>query len=318
MKLNNFLIKKFIISLFISNLTCLLVFFIFSIIGNLGENFSFFRIFTISIINSMQLIFYIPTFILFLTIFILWYLLNIKNEIVIIRQFLSKAKILFILLIFIISFTIIETRKDFFIDNLEKIKMSLLDKEKNFNYKLIVLNEQNTEKYFLFKDIDLENKTFKNFNFYEIVNDKIKNSIYAEKQSLASNSIYLSEYYMLNNNIINKNEYLKTIKLNNLIKLLKNNNHTHIIETKKESMNIKIYQKLFHFLLLNCLIILILFNHSTLFKKDNSIKILVICIFFIIYSYSLFTINLQTNNLIFIFIGTFFIFLHLIRNFFYE
>ena len=177
----------------------------------------------------MQLIFYIPTFILFLTIFILWYLLNIKNEIVIIRQFLSKAKILFLLLIFIISFTIIETRKDFFIDNLEKIKMSLLDKEKNFNYKLIVLNEKNTEKYFLFKDIDLENKTFKNFNFYEIVNDKIKNSIYAEKQSLASNSIYLSEYYMLNNNIINKNEYLKTIKLNNLIRLLKNNNHIHII-----------------------------------------------------------------------------------------
>lgn len=318
MKLNNYIFNKFFLSFSISGTVCIIIFFLFSIISNLGENFNFFKIFIISLINAMQLIFYIPTFISLLTIYLFWYFLNVKNEIIVIRQYLSKAKILLILLIFTITFSIIEARKDIFIDKLEKAKLSISGEEKSFGYKLIVLKDQNIEKYFLFKGVDLANKSIGNFNFYEIINNKINSSIYAEKQFLEPNSIYLSNYFEQKHDSISKNEIEKSIEVDNLLQTLSKDSHINIIDTKIESVDIRIIQKLIHFFLLNSLIILILFNNSTLLKKDNLINSLLISIFLIIYSYTLFTINLQTYDLIFIIIGTFVIFLYLIQTFLYE
>ena len=318
MKLNNYIFNKFFLSFSISGAVCIIIFFLFSIISNLGENFNFFKIFIISLINSMQLIFYIPTFISLLTIYLFWYFLNVKNEIIVIRQYLSKAKILFILLIFTISFSIIEARKDIFIDKLEKTKLSISGEEKSFGYKLIVLKDQNIEEYFIFKGIDLANKGIGSFNFFEIINNKINSSIYAEKQLLEPNSIYLSNYFEQKHDSISKNEIEKSIKVDNLLQILSKDSPINIIDTKIESVNIQIIQKFIHFFLLNSLIILILFNNSTLLKKDNLINSLLISIFLIIYSYTLFTINLQTYDIIFIILGTFVIFLYLIQTFLYE
>lgn len=318
MRLNSYILKKFFLGISISVFTCLTIFFLFSIIGSLGENLNFYQIVVISFINSLQLIFLIPTYILLFSIYVFWYLINIKNEIIVIKQYFSKPKVLFVLIFFTLSFAMVEVKKDVFVNKLEKAKIAILDKAKNFDFKLIVLKDHDNEKYYLFKDINFENNFIEQFNYYEIENYEIKNSIFSEKVPFMNDLIYLTYYYEQEKNKINKKNNSKIIKINNLSNYLNLENHVKLIKTKKDSFNFVDFEKFFYFFILNCLLILIIINHSSLLKKDNLINSILISIILIIYSYVLFTITLQSFNFIFLFLGFTFIFLNLIKKLIYE
>ena len=89
MKIINLLYQKYILALSISLVSCLFIFFIFSLIGNLNENYLFNVIIKISLLNTLQIISYIPEFIFLISIILLLIFLRSKNEIIIIKSYLS-------------------------------------------------------------------------------------------------------------------------------------------------------------------------------------------------------------------------------------
>ena len=84
-----YLAKKFIKSFCICAGISLSVFFIFSLIGNLGEKFSFNSILYLSVLNSVQIFSYIPSqlFIMSLCLFIIH--LKSKNELIVIKEYIE-------------------------------------------------------------------------------------------------------------------------------------------------------------------------------------------------------------------------------------
>ena len=63
MKIIKLLYTKFFLSLSICLISTSIIFFIFSLIGNLNEDYIFNIIIKISIFNSLQIISYVPAFI---------------------------------------------------------------------------------------------------------------------------------------------------------------------------------------------------------------------------------------------------------------
>ena len=63
MKIINLLYTKFLLSFSICLISSFSIFFIFSLIGNLGEGYFFKIILKISLLNSVQILTYVPTFV---------------------------------------------------------------------------------------------------------------------------------------------------------------------------------------------------------------------------------------------------------------
>ena len=92
-----YLAKKFFKALVISAGASYSIFFIFSLIGNLGEKFSFNSILYLSALNSFQIFSYIPSqlFIMSLCLFIIH--LKSNNELIIIKEYIELKKLFLII-----------------------------------------------------------------------------------------------------------------------------------------------------------------------------------------------------------------------------
>ena len=90
------------------------IFFIFSLIGNLGEKFSFKSILYLSTLNSFQIFTYIPShlFILSFCLFIIH--LKSKNELIIIKEYIELKKLFLIIFPILALFIFIEIKKENF------------------------------------------------------------------------------------------------------------------------------------------------------------------------------------------------------------
>lgn len=318
MLINRFIIKNFLYSATISLLSCYLVFFIFSLIGNLNENYNFLKIILLSLINSLQIIFFIPSIIFLLIIFLFCHFLIAKNEIMIIRQYIPKFKILLILIVFIISFSIVEKNKSNFINILEEFKIELIKNKNDYDIKLIINKKNNDEEYIVLKEINLDKNDIKKINYFKTSNNQIIKSIYAENQTFDINSLKLDNFYeQAGNNI----EYIinsKLILINDLFSFLNNNKFVNHNESQIDRINLDFYHEILHYTILYCLILLLLINNSSLQKNQKIIKYALWSTVLIVYSYFLFSINIINYNSLFTFLGTILIFGIFYKNFINE
>ena len=163
MTLSIYLIKKFFRALMVCSGVSYSIFFIFSLIGNLGEKFSFISILYLSLLNSFQIFTYIPSHLFILSFCLFVFHLKSKNELLIVKEYL-ELKILFIIIFpILVIFTFIEIEKKTLATNIEKIKLDLISSKNLIGTKILVSTEGNKKTYTIFSGYDEDNKTINQY-----------------------------------------------------------------------------------------------------------------------------------------------------------
>ncbi len=294
-----YLAKKFINALIICTGVSYSIFFIFSLIGNLGEKLSFKSIFFLSVLNSFQIFTYIPShlFILSLCLFIMH--LKSKNELIIIKEYIELKSLFLIIFPILALFIFIEIKKDNFSNNIEKIKLNLINSKNLGDTKILISSEGNKKKYTIFSLYDEDNDLFNQFLYFETQNQtiykgEISTNLYLDKNDLFSNKSTIFE----NNDFKNENFNRKLFE-----------NFTDYFSTKTETIiknkinNFNPYYNIVQSILFYCFfyfcISMIFLSKKLVNRGVNTLKIFLLVLS--IFLYYLLIPKIMLNNFQYIF-----------------
>lgn len=296
MKLALYFYKKTIFSFIICLTSCSVVFYIFSLIGNLEEKLSFSSILIISFLNTLQILTYIPSFVILLSIIILIIFLRSKNELMIFKEYLTSTRliILFLPLAFIFSF--IEMNKNIAKEKIEDTKLDFLKSEKIFDTKVIVLNKDNYKSYTIFKGLNIPNNKINQYQRYEIFNGKIKLGEFSNQIQIFNDLLVTHNFTKFENGKFS-NVLVKKILLDDYAKLM---NNKLVI---KDFHNSRLFNygledliKNLYFIIFFVCMFVILFNRKVIDRKRNLASTIFICFAFLFYSVIIYNIQLSFFN----------------------
>ncbi len=287
MKIINLLYSKYCLSFFICLISSFVIFFIFSLIGNLNEDYFFGTIMNISIINSFQILIHVSSFIFLLSVILLLVLLRSKNELVIIKSYLSFKKLIIFFIPIILFFSFLEINKNGLGLLIDDLKEDLIDHDGNAIVKIIINKSDNTQTFTVFNNINGKNLDSTEFRFYKIFNNRIIDAQFSDNLELLDNKLVANGYTKYNNNII---EDIKTKKIFevNFLELLKNNSIVKDLSKKDFFKMVNITLLIFSILLFSY-IFLIFFNRKFVNNNQNLTYPTLICLLFILYSFLIFT-----------------------------
>ena len=225
-----YLAKKFIKSFCICAGISLSVFFIFSLISNLGEKFSFNSILYLSVLNSVQIFSYIPSqlFIMSLCLFIIH--LKSKNELIVIKEYIELKKLFLIIFPVLALFTFIEFKKDDFSKYIENTKQNLINSKNFGDTKILINSKENMKKYTIFKGYDIDKAIINQYLSFETQNQIILKGEISTDLNLHKNSLFGDNSTIYENNNF-RNEKLSKKLFENFRNFWSTNTGT-IIKTK--------------------------------------------------------------------------------------
>lgn len=296
MKLIKFIYFKFLISFLLSISVSFIIFYIFSLLGNLGENIIFSKILIISLLNVLEIMTIIPSFLIFLSIILFSIILKSNNEILIIKEYFNSFRLLLIFFPIVAISSVVEINKEKFSSFFTNIKDETLGFNKNLHVKLIVEENLNDKSILVLKGVDLNELTINEIQRYKIKDNQITEGEF-------SNDLFLFNGKLIANNLI-KYFNNKIIKLDNPTTIISNfdkyNNEELIYKSYENQNKIEIinFIKFVYFLIFFLSLFSIFLNREYLDKKKN----LVIPFFvsFILLLYSLIIGNnsiVEYNNL---------------------
>jgi len=259
------------------------IFFIFSLIGNLGEKYSFFLILHISILNSLQIFTYIPSHI-FIISFCL-FIMNLKNnnELIIVKEFLELNRLFLIISPILFLFIFIESNKNDFSSYIEKVKSNIINTNNINNTKIYISSEGDIKTYDFFIYSDENKITANKFLSYQIFNRSINKGELSTSLYLNDNNLYSRDSTIYENNDF-RNENLKK-------KLFKNFNdivsvkQTTIYKNKKNNLRslYNVFQTIiFDFLFYACITIVFL-SKKIVNRNLNLLRIGFLILFIFLY-----------------------------------
>ena len=296
MKLIKFIYFKFLISFLLSISVSFIIFYIFSLLGNLGENIIFSKILIISLLNVLEIMTIIPSFLIFLSIILFLIILKSNNEILIIKEYFNSFKLLLIFFPIVAISSVVEINKEKFSSFFTNIKDETLGFNKNLHIKLIVEENLNDKSILVLKGVDLNELTINEVQRYKIKDNQITEGEF-------SNDLVLSNGELIANNLIKyfNNKIIKLDKPTTIISNFDKYNNEELIYKSYENQNkIEIinFIKFVYFLIFFLSLLSIFLNREYLDKKKN----LVIPFFvsFILLLYSLIIGNnsiVEYNNL---------------------
>ena len=191
MTITVYLFRYFLKVLLICSITSYSIFYIFSLIGNLGEKLSFETILLISGLNALQILTYIPSHLFILSIYLFTLNLNSRNELLIIKEYLELKNILLIMLPILTIFIIIENNKDSFSDYIEKSRTNLITLNNLEDTKIYISNEGKKKSYTVVKQNDENSRIFNQLIKYTVENQSILEGIYSNDLILVDNDFFL-------------------------------------------------------------------------------------------------------------------------------
>ena len=273
MTLTIYLLKKFFKAFIICGAVSYSIFFIFSLIGNLGEKFSFKSILYLSTLNSFQIFTYIPShlFILSLCLFIIY--LKSKNELIIIKEYIELKNLFLIILPILATFTFVEIKKETFSTTIERIKSDLISSKKLVDTKILISEEDNKKKYTIFSGYDESNSTINQYLKFETLKQTIYRGEISSNLDLHENNLYSNKSIVYENNDFHHDDFEK--KLFEKFTSFWSANTGNIIknELKGIGSNINIIQSIFFFSLFYFCISMIFFSKRLVDRNMNTIKI---------------------------------------------
>ena len=188
----------------------------------------------------------------------------------------------------ILLFTILEINKKSLATFIENIKSNLLDINNNSVIKIIINNDNETETFTVFNNINGANLESTEYRFYEISNNKIIEAQFSDDLFISNNKIIANYYTKYNKNII-EDIYSKKIFEVNFSDLL---NYNFII---KDIPDRKFFFKMIHinllifYMLLFAFIFLTFFNRKYVNTKHSLAYPVLICLLFLVYSFLVFS-----------------------------
>lgn len=296
MKLFYYFYKKTFFSFSICIISSSVIFYVFSLLGNLGEKFSFMSILIVSFLNTLQILTYIPSFIILLSLIILIIFLRSKNELMIFKEYLSSKRVIILFLPLALIFSFIEINKDIFQEKIENAKSNFLKYDTLQDIKVIISERDNFKSYTILKGLDIPNLIVKEFQIYEISNGKIQVAEYSNQIKITDNLIYTNNFSKYEKDTIS-NKYNKKIIVNDLDKI--DNRHLVIKNYNKEFIfNYESQEiiKALYFLLFFICIFIILFNKKVIDHKRSLLSTILICLAFLFYSIIIFNVKLNFLN----------------------
>ena len=199
MTLTIYLIKKFFKAFIICAGVSYSIFFIFSLIGNLGEKFTFKSILYLSSINSFQIFIYIPSYLFILSFCLFIIYLKSKNELIIIKEYFELKNLFLIIIPILVLFTFIEIKKENFSTQIEKIKSDLISSKNLMATKILISSEGNKKKYTIFSGYDEVNATINQYLNFEIHNQNIYRGEISNNLNLLNNNLFSIESTIFEN-----------------------------------------------------------------------------------------------------------------------
>ncbi len=296
MRISSYFYKKFLISFLICLFSSVFIFYIFSLIGNLGENLSFTLILYLTFLNSLQILSYVPSFIVLMAIILFITSLRSKNELIIFREYLSINKILLITFPLVIIFGLIQINNKLFSDKIESFKLNLLNSEDSINTKVIISYLTDTKVYTILKGVDYKNSRVHEYHKYKIRNNKIVGGEYSNQVKLVDNKIYTNNYTKFTNKKIDILEE-KNVILNDSQKIfdkklvVRENNFN-----KYLNFNFYSFIDFFYFNLFYLSIFLILLSRKAIDHKQNLNLNIFLCFLILFYSILMSGIKVKLFN----------------------
>lgn len=298
MTIHIYLIKKFFKAIAICTGISYSFFFIFSLIGNLGEKLSFNSILYLSALNSFQIFSYIPShlFILSFCVFILQ--LRSKNELIIVKEYIELKTLFLIIFPILTLFIFIEIKKDDFSSNIEKTKSNLINSKSQSTTKIYISTERNKKKYSIFNIYDDEAIIDQYINI-EIQNNTIYKGEISSNLSIIEDSLFSNESTIYEDNGF-RYENIKKKLIKNFTNYW-NQNSGSIIKDNANSLitNYSIFKSIIFFILFYICISMIFLSKKLVNRNINTKKIFLLVL--AIFLYFLIIPKIILNNFQYIF-----------------
>ncbi len=294
MTLPIYLFKRFLSSIFICGGTSYSIFFIFSLIGNLGEKFSFTSILYLSALNSLQIFTYIPSHLFILSFCLFIVNLKSKNELIIIKEYINLKNLFLIILPILFLFILFEYNKDTASSSIEKIKSNLIS-SKNLKDTKIFINTEGVKKiYTILSKSENESIFPEQFLSYQINNHIIEKGELSNNLDLYETDLFSNESTVYENDEF-KYDYSKKKIFINFTRFWSENSK---VVSRNKVNNLKsnfntIQSILFYGLFYLC-ISMIFFSKTLVNRGVNIVKIFLLVI--LIFLYYLLTPKIMLNN----------------------
>ena len=299
MTLTIYLIRKFFKAFIICAGVSYSIFFIFSLIGNLGEKFTFKSILYLSSINSFQIFIYIPSYLFILSFCLFIIYLKSKNELIIIKEYFELKNLFLIIIPILVLFTFIEIKKENFSTQIEKIKSDLISSKNLMATKILISSEGNKKKYTIFSGYDEVNATINQYLNFEIHNQNIYRGEISNNLNLINNNLFSIESTIFENDDF-RHENIKKKLFENFFNFWSVNNRA-IIKNKKNSIksNYNMIQSILFYCLFYFCISIIFFSKKLVDRGMNTMKTFLLIL--IIFLYYLIIPKIMLNNFQFFF-----------------
>ena len=299
MTITVYLFRYFLKVLLICSITSYSVFYIFSLIGNLGEKLSFETILLISGLNALQILTYIPSHLFILSIYLFTLNLNSRNELLIIKEYLELKNILLIMLPILTIFIIIENNKDSFSDYIEKSRTNLITLNNLEDTKIYISNEGNKKSYTVVKQNDENSRIFNQLIKYTVENQSIIEGIYSKDLILVDNDLFSNNSIIYTNNEF-QNDKSKKKLFGNFIELWNDNSRVkNLSKLNKVNYQYDIIYNIFFYSLFYFCIQMIFLSKNLVGKNLKTNKIFFLTISIFLYSLIIPKVTLSNYNYIF-------------------
>jgi len=306
-----YLSKKFIKAFIICVVLSFSIFFIFSLIGNLGEKLSFKSIFLLSTLNSFQIFTFIPSHLFILSLCLFIFNLKSKNELIIIKEYIELRNLFLLIIPIVAIFVFIEIKKDNFSSNIEKIKSNIKN-SKNEDTKILISSDGSKKNYIILNGYDKDNNIISQYLSFETQNQKIYKGEISTNLDLKQNDLISTDSIIYQNNNF-QNEIFEKKLIGNFIEYWSTNSGK-IIKNRDSKLNSNydfVQSILFNCLFYYCISI-IFFSKRLVHRDMNTLKIFILVLS--LFLYFLIIPKIRLNNFQYVF--QFFSIIILILSFF--
>ena len=305
MKIIKLLYFKYIVSLSICFALSSIIFFIFSLLGNLNEEYLFNVIVKISFFNSLQILTYVPAFIFLISVILFIIFLRSKNEMIIVKSYVNIKLLTVFFLPIVIFFTIVELNKKNLGSLVEDTKENLINQGTLINTKIIINKSNDSKSYIILKNINPNDTNKAEYRSYDIYKKKIQIAQFSDNLIFSNNTLTAKSYTQYKNNFIEDFQNSKSLGLEANSFIDQNFMVKDISKQGKILLDIKLINNSIFIVFLFSYIFFIFLNKDLVSNKHSLKKPFFICLILLIYSFLIFNNSLNFYKQEFEFLASF-------------
>ena len=288
MKIINLLYFKYILSLCICFALSSVIFFIFSLLGNLDEEYFFNVIIKISFFNSLQILTYVPAFIFLISVILFIIFLRSKNEMIIVKSYMNIKLLSVFFLPIVIFFTILELNKKNLGSLVEDRKINLINQGTIINTKIIINKNNDSKSYIILKNINPNDTSKAEYRSFDIYKKKIQIAQFSDNLIFSNNTLTAKSYTQYKNNLIEDFQNSKSLDLEASSFIDQNFMVKNFSKKGKFSFDIRLINNSIFFVLFFSYIFLIFLNKNLVSNKYDLKRAIFICLIILMYSFLIF------------------------------